>query len=115
MITEKDYVWFICDLVILSTLGFALGLIVDVIFHNPNSEEPFWKTIFLLIMQLFAIGLIIYIVTYYYEIIFARNPDKYSGITMFIFIFLITQFQIYYRVEIVYGAIVGSNKIDKAG
>jgi len=107
MIIEQEYTLFICDVVIMSLLAFFLGLVLDIIFHNPEAEEPLWRTIVLTIAQLFAIALIIFTVDHAFERIFKRDSDTFVGLTMFVFVFLITQLQIYYRIDKIYHAIVG--------
>ena len=111
MITEQEYVLFLVDVVIMSLLGFILGLILDVLFHNPEAEEPLWRSVVMTVAQLFSIAFTIFAVDHIFERLFQHDSDSFVGLTMFIFVFLITQFQIYYRIEKIYHAIVGQDGV----
>ena len=91
--------WFLVDILIFVALAIILGIIIDLIFPEPDDTEEMRVTFFLLFSQIFVDSIIVYFLGFGYEKLVNRDPDLYYGFTLFIVLFFLVQLQLLNRLK----------------
>lgn len=105
----KMIIYVIRDSIIFGSLGIIFGLLIDLIFSRPKSEESLIQALVLVFVQLIICGIIIYFISLFYESAFGYNADEYIGLTIFTVIFFLVQVQLLDRISEVFDIISSTN------
>lgn len=99
------------DVLMFSIAAIIFGMLLDIIFPIPKSDEPIVKTVLLLFSQILISAMFIFIVGYLYTSIFGRDPNSHLGMTVFILIFFLLQSQLFTRLSYLWFKITGKKLI----
>lgn len=102
-----SFLYAVRDIIIFSILAIVCGFILDFIYPVSSLTDSVWRTLFFLFFQIFIGGLIVYGLSYLYNMITGNQPDQYFGLTFFVVLFFLIQVQLYNRLVKIYYTITG--------
>lgn len=82
------------------TLGILLGMTIDFIMPTPNEDDSIWSIIFLLLLQLFISGIVVWVVLLTFPIFHNAGRKGVIGYLLFTVTLFLTQSDISKRVYI---------------
>lgn len=100
---SKPLIRILAEVIFFSITGLLIGISLGYIFPSDTILEESGFTSFLwLIVQLIINAVIIYVFDKSYLMTFGNDSDEYIGMTIFTYILLIAQTQIFNRIRNVY-------------